>query len=200
VFGKDIVPNRITELHSIMPIDNISSVMRYGILSHEKAKTIKHSDVSLAEVQDRRTKKEVPNGLKLHQYANLYFHARNPMMYKRQAQAGNLCILRISNQIIKLKGVVFTDQNAASDYARFLIPSEYKKINFDWVYADDWRDPDQITQWRKSSAKCAEVLVPNSVQPHFIDGAYVVNRGAESNLQQVGYEGPITINSDLFFR
>ena len=192
--------NRVTELHSIMPIANIASVLKYGILSHDKAKGLSHSDVSLAAVQDRREKKEVPNGLKLHQYANLYFHARNPMMYKRLNQVNELCVLRISKQVINFPGVVLTDQNAASDYVRFLLPSEYEKIDFDWVYADDWRDSDQITQWRKASAKCAEVLVPNSVDTSYIQGAYVVGDSVQETLRQHGFKELITVNPTLFFR
>ena len=76
---------RVTELHCIMPIDNINSVMTHGILSHERAAKLPHRSVALQPVQDRRDQKQVPGGLKLHQYANLYFHARNPMLYKRLA-------------------------------------------------------------------------------------------------------------------
>jgi hypothetical protein len=78
-----------------MPIANIAPVLRDGILSHQRAASLLHADVSLADVQGKRAAKVVPNGLRLHQYANLYFHARNPMMYKRQAEAGSLCILRV---------------------------------------------------------------------------------------------------------
>ncbi len=194
------MPNRVTELHSIMPINNIPSVLEHGILSHEKVAELPHSDVSLAAVQNKRASKTIPNGLKLHQYANLYFHARNPMMFSRQDRANELCILKISNQVINLPNVVLSDQNAASDYVRFLSPADYQQINFDWVYAHDWTDPDQITQWQKASAKCAEVLVPHTVLPEYIIGAYVINEEVELKLKQNGFFQPITINSYLFFR
>ena len=194
------MPNRVIELHSIMPIKNITSVLDHGILSHERVAALPHSDVSLASVQEKRAYKTIPNGLKLHQYANLYFHARNPMMFKRQNEADDLCILRISNKVINLEGVVLSDQNASSDYVRFLSPADYQQINFDWVYADDWTDPNQITQWQKSSAKCAEVLVPNLVAPQYILGAYIVSEAAELKLKQQGFSQPILINKHLFFR
>ncbi|EQD40247.1 hypothetical protein B1B_14996, partial [mine drainage metagenome] len=72
--------SRVTELHSIMPISNIGSVMTHGVLSYERAARLAHHSVALQPVQDRRDQKQVPGGLKLHQYANLYFHARNPML------------------------------------------------------------------------------------------------------------------------
>ena len=85
--GVNRVDPRVTEFHCIMPIANLASVMNHGILSHERAAKRPHRSVALQPVQDKRDKKQVPGGLKLHQYANLYFHARNPMMYKRQAEA-----------------------------------------------------------------------------------------------------------------
>ena len=111
---------RVTELHCIMPIANLASVMNHGILSHEGAAKRPHRSVALQPVQDKRDKKQVPGGLKLHQYANLYFHARNPMMYKRQAEAPSLCILRVATMVLTLPGTVISDQNAASDLCAIL--------------------------------------------------------------------------------
>lgn len=92
-----------------MPLENIASVLEYGILSHERAAKLRHRSVAMAAVQDRRDKKQVPGGLKLHQYANLYFHARNPMLYKRKDDSANICILRISTTVLQGEGVVITD-------------------------------------------------------------------------------------------
>jgi hypothetical protein len=101
-----------------MPMANLVSVMKQGVLSHERAARVPHRSVALQPVQEKRDQKQVPGGLKLHQYANLYFHARNPMMFRRQDQAHDLCVLRISTMVLALPGTVITDQNAASDYVR----------------------------------------------------------------------------------
>lgn len=130
---------RITEFHCIMPITNIGSVMAHGILSYERAARLQHHSVALQPVQDRRDAKRVPGGLKLHQYANLYFHARNPMMFKRRDEANGLCILRVSVQVLNQAGTVITDCNAASDYVRFLAPAQWRFLNLDDIYAEDWR-------------------------------------------------------------
>lgn len=63
---------RVTELHCIMPIGNITSVQQNGILSHELAAKLPHHSVAMQVIQDKRDQKSVPGGLKLHQYANLY--------------------------------------------------------------------------------------------------------------------------------
>lgn len=194
------MPHRVTELHSIMPIANIASVMEHGILSHQGAARLEHADVSMADVQDRRANKSVPGGLRLHEYANLYFCARNPMMYRRQDERSRLCVLRIDRKVLELQGVVLTTGNAASDYSRFLpSPAGLRAIAFDDVFADYWTDEDPFEQMRKKSAKCAEVLVPNRVDPRFITGAYVSDEVTRNALAATGFRLPITVNANMFF-
>jgi hypothetical protein len=192
---------RVTELHCIMPIANIPSVMKYGILSYERAAKLRHQSVAMQPVQDRRDQKHVPGGLKLHQYANLYFHARNPMLFKRLAEASSLCVLRVSKQVLQVQGVVITDQNAASDYVRFLAPSQWSSLDFDDIFAMDWRHPgDPISYWRHKARKCAEVLIPNVVTPDLLVGAHVVDQTAAARLTGLGFKLPVTLNPVLFFR
>ena len=184
-----------------MPIENISSVLQVGILSHERAKVLSHRSVAMQEVQDLRDKKRVPGGLRLHQYANLYFHARNPMLYKRKDDAARLCVLRISTDIRHEKGVVFTDCNAASGYVRFLHPSQARLLDVDATFALDWRHPgDVIAEIRHRSQKCAEVLVPHCVKPEFLIGAYVVDAVRLNQLKMLGFDLPVSIDSEMFFR
>lgn len=191
---------RVTELHCIMPMENIGSIMQHGILSYERAAALKHASVAMQPVQDRRDKKEVPGGLKLHQYANLYFHARNPMLFKRRNEAAHLCVLRISPDVMELKGTVISDQNAASDYARFLDPSQWEQLSFDDIFAMDWRAADQIVFWRKKSRKCAEVLIPHQVPSQFLRGAYVIDTQAGNRLRDYGFNLPIEVSPVLFFQ
>jgi hypothetical protein len=196
-----VVDPRVTELHCIMPMANLVSVMKQGVLSHEGAVKIPHRSVALQPVQEKRDQKQVPGGLKLHQYANLYFHARNPMMFRRRDQANDLCVLRISTMVLALPGTVITDQNAASDYVRFLHPRQWQVLDFDAIYAMDWRHPDdQIAHWRHSSQKCAEVLVPQRVEPLYVTGAYVVDDVARERLESLGLALLVATNSVLFFR
>lgn len=192
---------RVTEFHCIMPVDNVGSVMQHGILSYERAAKLPHLSVALQPVQDLRDKKCVPGGLKLHQYANLYFHARNPMMYKRLAEVASLCVLRVSLDVLGSKGAVISDQNAASDYARFLAPQQWPLLDLDDIFAMDWNHPeDQIRHWRHKSRKCAEALLPHFVEPRFVVGAYVVDAVAAANLTAIAPALPVMVNRVLFFR
>lgn len=191
---------RVEEFQCIMPIANIASVLKLGILSYERAAKLQHNSVALQTVQDKRHVKQVPGGLRVHQYANLYFHARNPMMFKRKEQANSLCVLRVGLEVLKVSGVVLADCNAGSDYVRFLHPSQWSLLDFDDIYARNWRHPDQIRQWKHSARKCAEVLVPHLVESSFLTGAYVVSEPARKSLADQGFRHPIAVDSDLFFR
>ncbi|MDX8409102.1 MAG: DUF4433 domain-containing protein [Mariprofundales bacterium] len=192
---------RVTELHCIMPIVNIPSVMAHGILCHEEAEKLKHHSVAMQEIQNKRDNVQVPGGLKLHQYANLYFDARNPMMYKRYHQAAQLCVLRVSHDVIRLDHVVVSDQNASSRWVRFLSPTEgMKRLNFDMIFAENWNHPeDQILHWQHKSAKCAEVLIPHCVPVVYIQGAYVVGDTSKESLRKKGFGLDLVVNPHLFF-
>lgn len=192
---------RVTELHCIMPIGNVPSVLEHGILSHARAARLRHRSVAMPPVQDRRDLRNVPQGLKLHQYANLYFHARNPTLFKRKDEASSLCVLRVSTEVLELAGAVITDGSAASDYVRFLDPRQWEVLDFEDIYALDWGHPgDPSRSLQHQSRKCAEVLAPERVEPRFLTGAYVVDSEAAALLNKAGFGLPVVIDPLLFFR
>ena len=193
--------DELEELHYIAPMGNVLSILRLGILSNRRAARVDHTSVAMQEVQHRRAKVVVPGGRRLHDYVNLYICARNPMLYKRQAQHLDLCVLRVSTDVLDLPGAVVTDRNASSDYVRFAAaPSGLRIVDRTLTFADDWRDADPIQYYRKKSAKCAEVLVPDSVDPRFIVGAYVSCQEARTKLNRLVPDMSITINGHMFFR
>ena len=201
--GEPIMDPRVIEFQCIMPLENIPSVLRLGILSHEQAAKLEHRSVAMPEVQEKRDLKHVPGGLKLHQYANLYFHARNPMLYKRKGECDNLCVLRVSIEVLKFVGVVLSDSNASSPYARFLSPSHWAVLDFDAIFAMDWNrqhESDPYAKLKHKAQKCAEILVPHVVQSKYITGAYVASEVIGQKLQSLGFNLPVTIDSTMFFR
>lgn len=191
---------KLQDFQNITPLGNIPSILEHGILSHNEASKMPHLSVALQEVQDKRDVKQIPGGRILHQYANVYFHARNPMMSRRRNEARELCVLRISTEILQIPGAVITDQNAVSKYVRFSAPNRLGVMDLEYVYARNWKHPDnQIEEWRHSSAKCAEVLIPQRIPPRFLTGAFVLNEQAQERLHSTGFALPITIDPDLFF-
>ncbi len=191
---------QIAELHSIQHIENLPSLLARGILSHRRAERLGHQ--SIAEViQDIRANKAVPGGRPIHDYACLYFNARNKMMYSRLDRHQDLCVLAVSPEVLDFEGVVVTDSNASSGYARFYEPSEgIPVLDRDEIFAEWWTHPDPIEQWRRGSATCAEVLVPHVVAAKFIERIYVSGNDVKSKLEGHQPVVPVAVNHRLFFR
>lgn len=195
--------NELAELHYITPIANLSSIIQLGILSHNQVERIKHESVAMAEIQDLRAKKSVPGGKQLHDYANLYFHARNPMMYKRRAQHEDLCVVSVAADILDLPGVIVSDSNAAAAdyYVRFAAaPEGLRIVNMQETFAESWDSPNYFEKCRLRSKKCAEVLVPNQVPPDFLRGVYMSGEIALQKYNALGLTLPARIDPHLFFR
>jgi hypothetical protein len=166
VRASDVDRSDLSELHYIAAISNVPSIMARGILSFRQTMAIRHVSVAMLEVQRIRAKRAIPGGRPLHDYVNLYLCATNPMLYRRRDRHAELCVLRVSTEVLDLPGVVIADGNAASKYTAFWpSPLGLGKIDSSLVFAEYWTDADQIAGWHKKRVKCAEVLVPDSVDP-----------------------------------
>ena len=192
--------NELRELHYITPISNVPSIMEHGILSHVRASRLQHQSVAMQAIQDRRAPKSLPGGRPLHEYVNLYLCARNPMLRKRKDRHLEICVLRVSPDVLDLPDAVVSDQNASSDYVRFSkAPEGLAIVDRAKTFADDWRHPNQIEFWQRRSAKCAEVLVPDQVDPRFVQGAYVSCEKAKASLEALNTGLAVCIDRHLFF-
>lgn len=191
----------IIEIHFISPIENVASILDRGILSNRRAARLAHRSVAMEEVQDRRRDKRIPGAGLLHEYANLYFDAHNPMLSRRRDRNDSICVLRIDHTVLDLPGVIVTDCNAASDYARFYAASDgIRALDKDLVFARFWTNADNPYEaMRHKSIKCAEVLVPDSVDPESLIGAYVANERALRAFEALGTRLPVVIKGAMFF-
>ena len=196
----------VKELHYITHIDNLKSICEHGILCHNRAKKMKFTSVANGEIQERREKVVIPGGKrKLHSYANLYFNARNPMMFKRKDRHKELCVLQINHSILDEPNVIISDRNASSGYVLFSPSSSgLKNLDSSLIFADDWTDNDRIEYWIRKSTICAEVLVPDYVEPRFIIKIYVSCKDTYQKVEQLLEGSPhaenISINPKLFFQ
>ena len=188
-------------LYNITVIENIPSIIQHGILCYDLASKIPHTSIALNPVQERRNKVQIPNGMKLHRYANLYFTYHNPMLYARQAQAEDLCILAVSCSVLDTNGCIVTDRNAATGLVKFYSPEEgIRQIDFDKVFAKFWTHENPYEQSNHKAIKCAEVLVPYKVPYDQIMSACVVSEGAKQKLQETGFDRTIAVRSQVFYR
>ena len=85
----------VTEFQCIMPLENIPSVLKLGILSNERAAKVPHYSVALEVVQERRELKHVPGGLKLHQIRQLVFSCSQSDAL--QAEGGGGEVVRLAD-------------------------------------------------------------------------------------------------------
>jgi ssDNA thymidine ADP-ribosyltransferase DarT-like protein len=176
----------VKQLFYLTHMENLNSIMERGILSHSKAKSVPHKRIDMFEVQERRRGKRISGGGLLHDYANLYFSARNPMLYKRKDEHKDICVLRINREVLNIPGVVVATGNAASEYTSFYPPeSGIERLDRKLVFAKKWTDVNPIMQAKKSVAKCAEVLVPDFVSPKLIFGVYVSSKETEVSLASI---------------
>jgi len=191
----------ITELHYITAIANLPSIMRHGILSHTLAGRLAHQSVAMPEIQERRSNKQIPGARPLHEYANLYFDAHNPMLSRCRARNDAICVLRIDPAAMDQADVIITDRNAAADLVRFWpLQDGLAVVNRERVFARYWTHPDDFYEERRHKAeKCAEVLVPDRVDPQLIGGVYVANQVALAEVQRVNSELSVQVRSDMFF-
>ncbi len=189
-------------LYNIMPIANIPSVIQHGLLCFDLAKRFHHKSVALNDVQERRENVtvDVADNLRLHQYANLYFTPKNPMMYYRKDEAEKLCVLVVLSSVLDIDGCVVTDRNAATDIVRFFSPDEgIDYIDFKKVFAKYWTHDDQLEYENHKAIKCAEVLIPYKIAYSNIVAAIVLNDESKQRIINMGFEKKIKVDPSIFY-
>ena len=143
----------IIGLYHMTSIENLDSILQYGLLSHFSAYKFKFNkkDISNSSVQDKRAL--------LHDFVPLYFNPRNPMMFSKKDDQ-NIIILEIDKNILLNTNVNFTDGNAASkDTLFFTDLVNLNKLNWDCINSDYWLNFDDGKR-----IKCSEVLVPKLIR------------------------------------
>jgi len=190
----------IAELYFITAIENIPSILEHGILCHRKAGRLPHRSIANGDVQERRANKEIPGtGKHLHDYANLYFDAHNPMLSRRRSENDKICVLRVSDEVLDLDDVIVSDRNAARGWARFSpVDSGLAMLDRDLVFAQSWLHDDPFEYDEHKGIKCAEVLVPGRAEADLIVGAYVANRTAETAFSAC-CDLPVEVKRSIFF-
>ena len=190
-----------TELNFITKASNLPSILAMGILSYNRAASVGHQSVANEEVQLRRAAVTVTNGLNLHDYANLYVNARNPMMYVLCSDDAELVVLRIDPAILDIQGVVLSDMNAARNLVRFGPAEEILPLlKRERIFTEYWTHEDPFDRDRHKGEMCAEVLVPNVVPVEYVTGIYVSCESTRKSVSQMCDTLPIVVDPIRFFK
>jgi hypothetical protein len=193
----------LKELHFIAFIENVPSICQRELLSHASADGVAHRSWETA-VQERRRQSQVPDGLPLHAYANLYIHARNPTLYSllrnHNIAHDQLCVLRISSDVLDITGTIITDMNAARYFCRFHpAPKGLAALDKGLVFAERWTDSDPAEQDRRKAGRSAEVLVPNAVPSRYLLGALVSCLASKERLDRLQTGLTVEVDEHMFF-
>lgn len=177
----------IRNLYYITHINNLPSILEKGILSHERIEKeqVRSTHIYNADIVNRRKEKSTPDQKSLWNYANLYFQARNPMMYRVVHEKGvkDLAVVSVNKKILQTPNIFITDGNAANAPTQFYFPSDGLKIlQQQWkIVQNEWWNTLDGSK-RKIMAEC---LVPNNVSPEFINSVYVADEETQSRLSRM---------------
>jgi O-acetyl-ADP-ribose deacetylase (regulator of RNase III) len=196
-------PN-IKSLYYITHIENLSSILQRGILSH---KAVEELGVSYTPIYDsgivsKRKDKSTPARGSLWEYANLYFQPRNPMMYRvvNEKDKRDIAVVGVKPDVLGAVGGLITDGNAANDPTQFfaikegieILKKQWKIIQNEW-----WNELDGSK--RKIMAEC---LVPEQISPELIHSVFVVDYKAKERVETIigSARIPVVPEPNMFFQ
>jgi hypothetical protein len=181
-------------------IDNLASIVRYGLLSHNESYRLGliRTDISDPDVQNIRANLADPfHKRPLHEYVALYFSPRNPMLYRRREIQEDIVILGIEPQVLMEPDTIFTNGNAAAYGTLFYQdPAMLRQLPWDKIRAQNWTTiPDG------KRIKCSEVLVYPRIDPTRIQFVFCYSNKHRERII-TAKQGTLIrgkVNQDLYF-
>ncbi|MBI2071032.1 MAG: DUF4433 domain-containing protein [Elusimicrobia bacterium] len=193
---------QIRELYYITHIDNLPSIVAEGILSHELvlSKGLRYTPVYDEQIIAGR-RERTAGGRNLLSFANLYFQARNAMLYRvlYEKSPNDIVVLGISRDILRRPDIFISDGGLGSPQSSVLPPQEGLK-NIDSLRkeldSEYWKPEDGSK--RKMMAEC---LVPDLVPPDLINTIYVASHEAAEKVRSMSLPDRLAIvpQMPLFF-
>jgi hypothetical protein len=178
----------LKELYYITHINNLPSILKRGILSHElvKAENVPFISIYADDIVAKRREIKTPDGRSLWSFANLYFQARNPMLYKvvffsESTDANDIAVLGVQMSVLNKPDIFISTGNAASAPSVILPPREGKK-----ALSQIRKDIDKEYWTEESGSKrriMAECLVPGIIPPELITEIYVASHEAADKVR-----------------
>jgi O-acetyl-ADP-ribose deacetylase (regulator of RNase III) len=190
-------------LYYITHIDNLPSIIQNGIMAHRRVLDLKipFTPIYDAEIVSNRQKKTVSRDKTLWDFANVYFQARNPMLYRvlHEKDKANIAVVAVQPAVLSIAGALVTTGNAASADTEILNSQEGQRQVFaNWkVISSDWWNSVDGSK-RKIMAEC---LVPDRVPPEYIHSIYVATPAVAENIRQMklAREIPVIPEPNMFF-
>jgi O-acetyl-ADP-ribose deacetylase (regulator of RNase III) len=193
------IPGEIREFYYITHIDNIPSILSKGILAHKSLVEgmITPTQIYEEDIVSRRKKIVTPDQKELWEYANLFFNAKNAMLYRVVCEKSvwKIAIIAVSKEVAKLNGVFITDGNAAHSATRFFKPDTRRLLEVS-------EEASKIF-WKEDGSKrknMSECLVPCRVPPEYIESIFVANIPVKETVEKnIGSKISVVRMPELFF-
>jgi len=193
----------IRGLYYITHIDNLPSILRYGILSHQlvEERNISYTPIYDTEIVTDRKSILAPDSKSLWSFANLYFQARNPMLYRviYEKSYKNIAVVEVKPDLLDRPDIFITTGNARASDSEILSQKvgvkRLRQIRKDVDVV--WWKPEDGSK-RKIMAEC---LVPDLVPSNFIQAVYVATHEvAEEAKKLLPSDIPIIPEPNTFFQ
>lgn len=176
----------LRELYYITHVKNLKSILENGILSHCK---IEQSGIDFARIYNkdvvcRRQAIKVPDGRSLWNFANLYFQARNPMLFTvvRNNPLDEIAVIGVDRKILDRQDIYISTGNAAHSQSDIRPISEKKEILpniMKEIGRSYWNEVDGSKR-----TIMAECLVPELVPPEYIRSIYFADYKTKYRVQE----------------
>ena len=103
------------------------------------------------------------------------------MLYKRQEIQNDIVIIKLKRELICVKGAIFTDGNASSDYTSFYNDfDDLSRLDWNCLNDDNW-----YTHTDGRRTRMSEVLVPNYVSTDNIEAIICNNVFTKQNVEKL---------------
>jgi len=202
------MPRRqVDQLYYITHVVNIPSILRQGILSHQRvlSEGVTYEPIYDADIVANRKEIQAPNGKSLWSFANVYFQPRNAMLYRvlLRRKVEEVAVLSVSRDILNSAGAFISMGNAASAYSEIVSASEKAAAVpqiLRWISNEYWTE--EMGLKRKMMAEC---LIPEAVPPEYVHGIFVGSHNAASRVSEilgsagVGSSPPVAVEPHMFF-
>lgn len=190
-------------LYYITHVDNLPSILRLGILSHERVERegISYTRIYDKEIVAARKDRLTPDGKSLWSFANLYFNARNPMLYRviHERSLDDIAVVCVRPTMLQREDILITTGNARASLSSILphskgmevLPEIKRQVGIVW-----WKQEDGSK--RKIMAEC---LVPDLVPPDYIEEIYVASHKVREKVKaRLPSRIPIIPEPNMFFQ
>ena len=197
------IQKEINNLYYICHINNLASILKQGLLSHNAVQKIHPKTIYNKSIISHRKSIKPNENQTLWDFANLYFNARNAMLYRviHEQTIENIAIIQFKKSVLnhaKKHNSYISIGNASHSESKFTdITTGLKQLKKIWKYWHQqyWNEFDSSKRLMMS-----ELLIEKNIPAEYIDSIYVASEAIGKQVKKMTNFDNIVTESDLFFR